>query len=74
MVGLKNQWKIWEVDVGIMEWKICRMQYEIFICRYCMSKQTLCLLLMFHILCLSNTIKFEFVKKLYLYELMQTLK
>ncbi len=32
------------------------------------------LLLMFHVLCLTNTIKFEFANKKYLYELMQTLK
>jgi hypothetical protein len=74
MVVLENQWKSWEVDVGIMGWKHCRMQYEILVCKYCMSKQTFYLLLMFHILCLTNTIKFEFTKKQYLYELMQTLK
>jgi hypothetical protein len=39
-----------------------------------MSKQTLCLLLMFHILCLINTTKYEFVKMQNLCELLQTLK
>jgi hypothetical protein len=39
-----------------------------------MSKQMLCLLLMFHILYLTNTTKSEFVKRQYLDELMQTLK
>jgi hypothetical protein len=29
---------------------------------------------MFHIFCLTNTTKFEFVKRQYLHELMQTLK
>jgi hypothetical protein len=74
MVSLKNQWKFWEVDVGIMGWKHCKMQYEIVTCRYCMPKKLLCLLLMFHILCLINTTKFEFVKKQYLDELMNFLK
>jgi len=27
------------------------MQYEILICKYCMSKHILCLFLMFHIVC-----------------------
>jgi hypothetical protein len=52
-----------------------KIQYEISICRYnCMSKQMLCLLLMFHILYLNNTTNPEFVKRQYLVELMQTLK
>ncbi len=60
--------------MSITRQKYYRMQYEIPICRYCMSKQMLCLLLMFHILCLINKTKFEYVKKKYLHELMQTLK
>jgi len=31
-------------------------------------------IVMFHIFCLTNTTKFEFVKRQYLHELMQTLK
>jgi hypothetical protein len=69
-----TQWKIYEVDVSIIGWKYYRVQYEIPICRYFMSKQMLCLLLMFHIFCLTNETKFEFVNKQYLQELMQTLK
>ncbi len=55
--------------MSIIGQKYYRMQYEILICRYYMSKQMLCLLLMFHILCLINKTKVE-----YLHELMQTLK
>jgi hypothetical protein len=39
-----------------------------------MSKQTLCLLLMLHIQCLTKTTKIEFVKRQYLHELMQKTK
>jgi hypothetical protein len=42
--------------------------------RYYMPKKLLCLLLMFHVICLTNTTKFEFVKKQYLNELMKFLK
>jgi hypothetical protein len=75
MVSQKKQQFFWEVNGGIMGWQHYKMQYEIFICRYnCMSKQMLCLLLMFHILYVTNTTKSEFVKRKYLDGLMQTLK
>jgi hypothetical protein len=47
---------------------------ELFICGYCMSKQIIFLLLMFHILYSTSTTKFEFVKRQYLHESIQTLK
>jgi len=48
--------------------------YELLICRYCMSKQLIFLLLMFHIFNSTNKTKFEFVKMQYLHESIQTLK
>jgi hypothetical protein len=48
--------------------------YELLICRYCMSKQIIFLLLMFHIFYSISTTKFEFVKRQYLHESIQTLK
>jgi hypothetical protein len=48
--------------------------YEIVICRYCMSKQMIFLLLMFHTFYSIDTTKFEFGKRRYLHESIQTLK
>jgi hypothetical protein len=48
--------------------------YELLICRYCMSKQIIFLLLMLHIFYSTSTTKFEFVKRQYLHESIQTLK
>jgi hypothetical protein len=56
-------------DENILE---CNMKYS-YVGIDCMCKQTLCILLMFYVFCLTNTTKFEFVKRQYLHELMQTL-
>jgi hypothetical protein len=59
-------WVLW--GENIIE---CNMKYP-YVNIACPSKM-LRLLLMFHIICLTNTTKFEFVKRQYLHELMQTL-
>ncbi len=57
-------WVLW--GENIIE---CNMKYP-----YAnIASKMLCLLLMFHIICLANTTNFEFVKKQYLRELMPTL-